>query len=133
MNKERRLFNQLNWKIKVNQPRTFWVRVARMMISVRIGVTLTSTPEYPSSANSRVKTSFSSAKNTPSATNWNKIEQKTQSLQDKTGQIKKFWVLTFLFLLIWVAIFKKRLERERWSCLGKIWDTRREAPVLRAF
>ena len=42
-------------------PRTFWVRVALMMISVRIGVTLTSTPEYPSSANSLVNTSFSSA------------------------------------------------------------------------
>lgn len=30
---------------QVSRPRTFWVRVARMMISVRIGVTLTSTPE----------------------------------------------------------------------------------------
>ena len=72
--------------MKVNWPRTFWVRVARMMISVRIGVTLTSTPEYPSSANSRVKTSFSSAKNTPSATNWNKIEKKKQSIEDERGQ-----------------------------------------------
>uniref|UniRef100_A0A2P2KSQ5 Uncharacterized protein n=1 Tax=Rhizophora mucronata TaxID=61149 RepID=A0A2P2KSQ5_RHIMU len=42
-------------------PRTFCVRVALMMISVRIGVTLTSTPEYPSSASSLVSTSFNSA------------------------------------------------------------------------
>lgn len=45
-----------------------------MMISVRIGVTLTSTPEYPSSASSLVRTSLSSAKNTPSATNYSKIK-----------------------------------------------------------
>merc|ERR1719315_795796 len=50
-----------------------------MMISVLRGVTRTSTPLYPSSANSRIKNSFSSALNTPSATN-------------------------FLFLLICVAI-----------------------------
>ena len=42
-------------------PRTFWVRVALTMISVRRGVTRTSTPEYPSSASSRVSSSFSSA------------------------------------------------------------------------
>ena len=42
-------------------PSTSWVRVALMMISVRIGVTRTSTPAYPSSASSRVSISFSSA------------------------------------------------------------------------
>merc|ERR1719494_402362 len=41
-----------------------------MMISVLRGVTRTSTPLYPSSANSRFKNSFSSALNTPSATNF---------------------------------------------------------------
>lgn len=44
--------------------------VARMMISVRVGVTRTSVPEYPSSASSLVKNWLSSAKKTPSATNF---------------------------------------------------------------
>lgn len=44
--------------------------VARMMISVLVGVTRTSTPEYPSSASSRVRNSFSSALKMPSETNW---------------------------------------------------------------
>lgn len=43
--------------------------VARMMISVLVGVTRTSTPEYPSSASSRVRNSFSSALKMPSETN----------------------------------------------------------------
>jgi hypothetical protein len=42
-------------------PRTFCVLVAMMMISVLVGVTRTSTPLYPSSASSRVNSSFSSA------------------------------------------------------------------------
>jgi hypothetical protein len=42
-------------------PRTSWVWVARMMMSVTVGVTRTSTPEYPSSASSRWKNSFNSA------------------------------------------------------------------------
>merc|ERR1719422_1192785 len=41
-----------------------------MMISVLVGVTRTSTPEYPSSASSLVRNSFSSALKTPSATNF---------------------------------------------------------------
>merc|ERR1719315_333248 len=41
-----------------------------MMISVLVGVTRTSTPEYPSSASSLVKNSFNSALKTPSATNF---------------------------------------------------------------
>merc|ERR1719239_1061341 len=41
-----------------------------MMISVLVGVTRTSTPEYPSSASSLVRNSLSSALNTPSATNF---------------------------------------------------------------
>lgn len=57
-------------------PRTFWVRVARIIISVRMGVTRTSTPEYPSSASSLVRTSLSSAKKTPSATNFNQKKKK---------------------------------------------------------
>merc|ERR1719495_2858913 len=40
-----------------------------MMISVLVGVTRTSTPEYPSSASSLVRNSLSSALKTPSATN----------------------------------------------------------------
>ncbi|PRD20763.1 UNVERIFIED_CONTAM: hypothetical protein NCL1_53689 [Trichonephila clavipes] len=51
-------------------PRTCCVRVARIMISVRVGVTLTSTPLYPSSASSRRRNSFNSALKTPSATNY---------------------------------------------------------------
>lgn len=54
---------------EMHVPRTFWVRVARMMISVRMGVTRISTPAKPSSPSSRVSISFSSARNTPSATN----------------------------------------------------------------
>lgn len=50
-------------------PRTFCVLVARIMISVRVGVTRTSTPLQPSSASSLVRKLFSSALNTPSATN----------------------------------------------------------------
>ena len=42
-------------------PSTFCVLVALMMISVRMGVTRTSTPEYPCSASSLVRSSFSSA------------------------------------------------------------------------
>lgn len=56
-------------------PNTFWVLVAIMMISVRVGVTRTSTPEYPSSASSRVKNSFNSALKTPSPTNY-KLKEK---------------------------------------------------------
>merc|ERR1719411_2610722 len=41
-----------------------------MIISVLVGVTRTSTPEYPSSASSLVRNSFSSALKTPSATNF---------------------------------------------------------------
>merc|ERR1719505_166614 len=41
-----------------------------MMISVLVGVTRTSTPEYPSSASSLVRNSLSSALKTPSATNF---------------------------------------------------------------
>merc|ERR1719384_497139 len=55
-------------------PNTFCVLVAIMIISVRVGVTLTSTPEYPSSASSRVKNSLSSALKTPSATNFRFFE-----------------------------------------------------------
>lgn len=50
-------------------PNTLWVLVAMMMMSDRVGVTRTSTPEYPSSANSLVKNSLSSALKTPSPTN----------------------------------------------------------------
>lgn len=42
-------------------PRTSWVWVARMMISVRAWVTRTSQPEYPSEERVRVKNSESSA------------------------------------------------------------------------
>ena len=54
-------------------PSTFCVLVAKMIISVRMGVTRTSTPLYPSSASSLLRNSFSSALNTPSATNCWKI------------------------------------------------------------
>lgn len=57
-----------------------------MIISVRIGVTLTSTPEYPSSASSLVKTSLSSAKKTPSATNC--ITTKTKMIYKLSGRKK---------------------------------------------
>lgn len=69
-------------------PSTFWVRVARMMISVRVGVTRTSTPLYPSSANSRVKNSLSSALKTPSATNYKQGKYcSTFYLQECTGTL----------------------------------------------
>ena len=48
----------------------FSLVVALMMISVLKGVTLTSTPKYPSSTNSLINTSLSSARKTPSATNF---------------------------------------------------------------
>lgn len=48
----------------------FGYLVASMIISVLVGVTRTSTPEYPSSASSRVRNSFSSALKMPSATNY---------------------------------------------------------------
>ena len=78
----------LFWTTDVNSlmrrpfsPRTFCVLVAIIMISVRVGVTLTSTPLYPSSANSRVKNSLSSALNTPSATNWRHFFIRIKQLQ----------------------------------------------------
>ena len=49
------------------------VLVARMMISVRIGVTRTSTPAYPSSPSVRARNSFNSALKTPHAPRWCKM------------------------------------------------------------
>lgn len=88
-------------------PSTFWVRVALMMISVLMGVTLTSTPEYPSSASSLVSTSFNSAKKTPSATNYSEKKipkiakkKKKREIRDCKNKTEEFeWGRTNLSLL----------------------------------
>merc|ERR1719445_1771111 len=61
-----------------------------MMISVRVGVTLTSTPEYPSSASSRVKNSLSSALKTPSATSFRFFETCTAMVNNEKKEKEAF-------------------------------------------
>ena len=87
-------------------PNTFCVRVAMIMISVLVGVTRTSTPEYPSSASSRVKNSLSSALNTPSATN-----QRNKNIFEILLELHLKAIFSFIFSCKVSFYYSKILKR----------------------
>jgi len=67
----------------------------RGTLTVTTGVTLTSTPEYPSSASSRWKNSFNSAKKTPSENHnsWSVVAP-TASMKRESGRLTCYKLAT---------------------------------------
>ena len=68
--------------------RTFCILVAKIMISVLVDVTWTSTPEYPSSASSHMRNSFSSALKMPTVTEFLFLEISTTILPSCSAERK---------------------------------------------
>lgn len=90
--------------------------VASMIISVLVGVTRTSTPEYPSSASSRVRNSFSSALKMPSATNYGTNRPRLCKFFIPPKKTKEFDILSLgLSCSLTVSLSQQRKQKWGWN------------------